>query len=572
MSREQSQQIRPTQFLTSYGPGAILDTLNGPRLIKRFADSGVFGSRQVQEFEILEPALSQLLPERGRIFRLPTNADHDESDAKAIYETRPFPRWSLCPWHGLLYLRRFEQKSLKACPECEPFPTTYQAWQRAREQSVSFVSACRNGHLDDVSWSYLIHQQAQKEDCKPDTIRWKGAGGPLKEVVLECPKCQTQARLSDLYHRDHSCRGRFPEDSGSSFGSCDLKARISQRAASDLYLPEVRTALTLPYLDSPLHDALRHDTIFTLLERELRATQSLSEEQWDDLTLGSRIPAELRQTVLKADLVSRNEAAKQILIESQATDENQTRANELRVLLQASRDGNQRSRHFELDVTGAREVAMAKHLTLRITPVTRLRMTAAQIGYRRLGGELVQTEYRVRGEPWFPGIEQYGEGLFLELLTTARTTGPVWSAWQTRFEEHGDVTKHPSMVWWHTLSHRLIRALAIHSGYSAASVRERLYLNKDQGGLLIYAVQPGGDGTLGGLIALVPKFERLLRASLMSLDCCSNDPLCGEQTISATRQSGASCYACCLLSETSCEMRNLSLDRSLLLETLVPDG
>jgi hypothetical protein len=124
------------------------------------------------------------------------------------------------------------------------------------------------------------------------------------------------------------------------------------------------------------------------------------------------------------------------------------------------------------------------------------------------------------------------------------------------------------------LSHRLINALAVDSGYSSASVRERVYVNIDPatgiatGGVLLYTAQPGGDGTLGGLIALVPEFERVLDSAFRTLDSCSNDPLCGEEEFASGKYNGAACYACALVSETSCEYRNMRLDRNLLRENL----
>ncbi len=86
------------------------------------------------------------------------------------------------------------------------------------------------------------------------------------------------------------------------------------------------------------------------------------------------------------------------------------------------------------------------------------------------------------------------------------------------------------------------------------------------GGLLLYAAQPSGDSTLGGLIALTPDFQRVLNRALYNLDTCSNDPLCGEEHFGPQKYNGAACYACLLVSETSCEHRNMNLDRNLLLE------
>ena len=45
---------------------------------------------------------------------------------------------------------------------------------------------------------------------------------------------------------------------------------------------------------------------------------------------------------------------------------------------------------------------------------------------------------------------------------------------------------HPLFVWWHTLSHSLIRAISNEAGYSSASIRERVY------------IEVRGDGTARG--------------------------------------------------------------------------
>src|SRR5260370_1314691 len=57
---------------------------------------------------------------------------------------------------------------------------------------------------------------------------------------------------------------------------------------------------------------------------------------------------------------------------------------------------------------------------------------------------------------------------------------------------------------------------------------------------------------------------------------CSNDPICADHQPGhhggdrATH--GAACHGCLLIAETSCEMRNLFLDRSLLVPTMANDG
>jgi hypothetical protein len=244
---------------------------------------------------------------------------------------------------------------------------------------------------------------------------------------------------------------------------------------------------------------------------------------------------------------------------------------------------------FEVNVADVRTIPLASGRTFRITPVSRLRVVLVQRGYRRMEdtGNIVDVSFTANQVQWYPGVELFGEGVFIDFAPPAETriphfplAGSAQAVWMTQWQANAALDpeerrrSHPVFVWWHTLSHRLITALSIDSGYSSAAVRERVYVSIDPtngtatGGVLLYTTQPGGDGTLGGLIGLVPEFERVIAGSFRTLDSCSNDPLCGEEDFAPGKVNGAACYACALVSETSCEFRNMGLDRNLLLQNL----
>jgi hypothetical protein len=69
---------------------------------------------------------------------------------------------------------------------------------------------------------------------------------------------------------------------------------------------------------------------------------------------------------------------------------------------------------------------------------------------------------------------------------------------------------------------------------------------------------------------------QILRGALDRVAICSNDPVCADHVPdnrSGDRAThGAACHGCLLIAETSCEMRNLFLDRSLLVPTMAVDG
>jgi hypothetical protein len=233
---------------------------------------------------------------------------------------------------------------------------------------------------------------------------------------------------------------------------------------------------------------------------------------------------------------------------------------------------------------------------LRITPVPRLRTVMVQIGYSRVVGNgpaaLVDVSFPDPQNPqqrWYPGVEFPGEGIFIMLDDNNGWHFPMLGnaseKWFRAFRNpdgypqqifrtplHDEL--HPVFVWWHTLAHLLVRAISIYAGYSSASIRERIYLqvdtenNRIKGGIILYATQPGSEGTMGGLIALVPHFDHIMNVALDMLRTCSNDPLCIENHFRSSGYNGPACYGCLLVSETSCEHKNLWLDREVLLNNL----
>ena len=191
---------------------------------------------------------------------------------------------------------------------------------------------------------------------------------------------------------------------------------------------------------------------------------------------------------------------------------------------------------------------------------------------------------------WVPANQVHGEGIFIQFNEAALVE---WEAldgvkkvdnmlrgghrgW--RNSRHLDPSEgYPGIRYamLHTLSHLLIRELALECGYNAASIRERIYADTSgdspQAGILIYTAAADSDGTLGGLVDLgkPENLGRLLEQALNRSKICSSDPLCSEHNPEKDRSLHvAACHACSLVAETSCERGNRYLDRSLLVPTL----
>ena len=128
----------------------------------------------------------------------------------------------------------------------------------------------------------------------------------------------------------------------------------------------------------------------------------------------------------------------------------------------------------------------------------------------------------------------------------------------------------------HTLSHMLIRQVALECGYSSASLRERVYsaYRASHGGraALNRGQRQRGDARRPRRSRPRRYLGRLLGQAFD--DACTAPPTrCAPSTCrdpSATLHAAA-CHACLFASETSCETNNRWLDRAVLAD-LTGDG
>lgn len=116
----------------------------------------------------------------------------------------------------------------------------------------------------------------------------------------------------------------------------------------------------------------------------------------------------------------------------------------------------------------------------------------------------------------------------------------------------------------HTFSHVILKELEFSCGYPTASLKERLYFSERMCGVLIYTAD-GAEGSMGGLVWQgQPKLiEKIIVSALERALNCSSDPICWEGD---ERPNYAACFSCAMVSETSCEERNLGLDRRALVD------
>lgn len=593
---ERVQHIRRSQFITTYGPGAIIEGRRGPRVIPSLdVGLGIYFSQEIlEEFEIPDIRMTYLVG-GARIFSLPTNAALKKNDSWHIYKTKEFPVWRICAnWKkhrnpdSILY----EGNNVDSkCPVCGEIG-----------EPVRFILACADGHMDDIPWNIFVHEKEKGTSCK-GWFYWKGGGSSVKSIEIECPTCDQKITVGDVYRKNMRCTGRLPEREFSGAyrpRKCGGHMKVIQRQATNLRIPEVLTLLTIPKYDTTMARIIQGKTVLNLIEN-LEDAGVLDEENFiKGIYKKLERDALLKETVECISRYMSKHSWKDFLNLYQGINPKSREdkceyrdmlIEEFRSLKDASESGFT-SDNKNFSIRRLREYTLSlpnSKMTLKIAGIDVLRTVTVQRGYRRMPNlkvenhpecnSLVPIDVKVpsSGEKWLPGFESIGEGIFITASKNPDIRLAPISCDVKREEKDsktgglfiGIDVKNPLFIWWHTLSHALIRTLSLYSGYSSSSLKERVYLDDseevNEGGILIYTTMSGNDGGMGGLTGTIPNFEEILSITMESIILCSNDPLCIEQRINEKNCNGSACHSCLLVSETSCEHRNMWLDRHMVL-------
>ena len=644
-----NQNVRPSQFIYNLGPGAILEGVEGP-VITLSTKSGLFDDERdfstgKMKYVIHDERMSKnLLGENTTIFRLPTITEVPDLKEKgdAIYQTNPFPLWSLCTNSRnhksksyVLYRGRDMKNTPKFCPECMAGNEIQQEQAKKNgggKEAIRFVMICPKGHLDEVDWHFLVHK-AQKCKNEPPYFLYENPGGAINNIKITCPVCNMQGDFGQAYLNPNGarkCTGRSPETEDYhqfvaphiTSEKCDRQMMIIQKSAANLRLAEIKTLLSIKSGLSDLHNEFAEPDIRTaLLVEKKRAEMKGTKINKDDLKFilhvlveDGKFSAPRRDFIMGLDWKNRLEPIiNDVTAPYKPQEYYQLLQDEYDTLMKGSDRGipanpeDESSTYFEMKHGLNKLFTCENGMTIRVSPVTMLSTVSVQTGYRREPkadddpnskhksvpvrySEKIKVSSGKERTEWFPGAVNHGEGLFIRLDTDDyhyELQGNASSKWLETFASKENGYKdfsfrdekqnkhdelHPVFVWWHTLSHLLIRAIGEDAGFSSSAIQERVYLQVDadgkraRGGILLYSTQSGGDGSMGGLLALAPYFDRMLEIAFDKLRICSGDPLCSDKEFSSGDLNGACCFGCTMNSETSCEYRNYWLDRHVLLD------
>ena len=594
-------EIRPSQLMYTFGIGATLDL---PEFSVLVLGLDFWDSAQCDL--LVEPRLlaaaRKIRGQQLRELRLPPVQDDNCDSASRGIPVVPFPRWMRCTRCGImapLEQGLFDKKEDKYhstryvhthCQKISP-------GQKAPAViPVRFLLACPTGHLSDVPWNEFVHDG---QPCQNPALTMSEIGitGDASDIYVKCLACGKGKQLSMLVEglrRDNplfACSGIFPHLRQRDPRPCAERAHLMNLGASNLWFAQTVSVLSIPDAANRLEKLVREnwEHLEGVTTKDALAYLNHPKRQpW----IADYDPQEVLAAI----------AAEESRKDTDDTDQlEDIKAPEWELLSGAKQlASNDRLELIEVDPPEGYAAFFEKGML-----VPRLTEVLAMYGFTRISTQQeldlgMATKQKLEVAPlakhgpfWLPAYETHGEGIFLRFREDRLQEWekrPAVRDWDKKFRDaHRAWRKsrqfrdldsdYPGIrfVLLHSFAHALMRQIVLDCGYTAASIRERIYCrtpampNGPMAGLLLYTAAPDSEGTLGGLVSLGnPKsLGRHVGQALENMGLCSSDPLCAEREPVPDGRGihAAACHACLFSPETSCECGNRYLDRNVLAES-----
>jgi len=593
-------EIRPSQLIHTFGIGAIVDLPHLPAMIMGLEKWDVSKCKEINEPRLIGALKAKFGAQVKNLMLPPTHFDDNDLNANFGLPVAIFPTWFRCrhcKTMSTLDSGIFTLKENFYFPEKTQY--VHASCTRANKPpaiAVRFMSACKEGHITDFPWVDFVHRGKPCGKSGALEMHESGPAGEVSGTYVKCPQCAQERRMMDAFEKKFSeamtCSGYYPHLTAHSDKKCEEKPKTIVLGASNSWFGKVATVISLPMNASELEQIVienwnKFSDIETLeiLKYLLNPKRLIGELS----KLAEVKPEELFEVIKKV----RTKPPESGTIDLRTPEwESFSNPDKLKTT------DNFKATH--VDPPKGFEWAFEK-----TTAVERIREVMALTGFTRIecGDDFLEgipedtvvAPLSRKSPTWFPAAQIRGEAIFFRLkedtLAKWESSAEVveldkqflnsHKAWRgLRHHEHLEAGYFGvRYVLLHSISHAIMRQISMECGYSAASIRERIYCRHPKfgapmAGILIYTAANDSEGTLGGLVSLsAPEtMGRILLQALETMRLCSSDPLCSEHSPALDGRTihGAACHSCIFSPETSCEKGNRYLDRSVLVETFIP--
>lgn len=618
--------IRRAQLIAPFGVGAIVTSVDGVSAIVAGLDHWIDSdeaSFDPSEFYIADEwRLNKALGVDGFVrppdFRVPFGySSKGNSNSFVTLPALRFPLWNFCQsCYKMMEVSRLELGQVH-CRFCQAKNPEKKPYLISKVVQIQFLAMCGRGHIRDFPFREWVHHE-DKPSCNGDlSVSFTGATLATQSVRCSCGKFRSFDRIFGTIDtaglktylsqrlsskKEFLCDGQRPWLDDFQGEGCGEQLIGGIKGAINNYYSYVKSAIFLPKKVAGISQELLETLQSNEFQSFLEATEGIPGKQV--LQMIQKSPG---LSVLIKPFVEKFDVAEAIDAVRNDTSEPSTESPKIE-------DGDDlKSAEYEVFVSGEsmtssvlkmKEIGLKEYSGERvgktfskIVLIDRLKETRALVGFGRIRpevekplGEMRKMLRRSEGpkDHWLPAYEVFGEGIFLDINT------PEFWRWSNNaavidrvsalkmtdtylklYPNVTDETFLPRLVALHTLAHLLINQTVFESGYSAASLRERIYCGTLNGssssanGILIYTASGDSEGSMGGLVRIGSpgRLEILLESAVDKALFCSADPVCmefGKQGQGPNSLNLAACHNCALLPETSCEHFNTFLDRGLI--------
>ena len=609
--------LRLSQVVGMFGPGAMVDLPDRSVIVSGLDDWDMRGPQAFKSIE--EPRLTEILRERLSAddrwpkdrplsLRTPPLGSNDPRLPSPSMQVRVFPSWFTCddPLPTDARRRRMVRWS-------ELDPQRRRDWiddtgKKRNVTPIRFVCGCENGHLQDINWKWVIHGSTPCQD--PMWLEETGTSSEPRDTRVQCG-CGKFIALDELFivatagkpGRLGKCNGERPWI-GDREPNCTADLRLLTRSATNTYFSQVATVISLPLAD---------DELTKLVSQVMGSISWVTEaSQIYGARMSNAQTAATLQGYSDADVFERLQRLKDGIAVAATKDpkiaEYELLASGRAVIGENKPDARLHAETLPRAAWDPEGDDVCEGIA-SLVAVHRLREVSCLYGFTRFepapmaDDGLEDIGLAIRGaslglhNDWLPAIERFGEGLFIQLdaakivewLGRPATQDRIndlhvgAKAWEKETKRTVGLRAGGPYMLAHSLSHALMTEIALDCGYPATALQERIYAlpqvrptDPIRCGILIYTATAGIQGTLGGLVEVAGRFTEVLKSALEQLLVCSGDPICADHDPTTRTDDralhGAACHGCLLIAETSCEARNLHLDRALLVDTMAVDG